>query len=639
MKTHLPSEKCRVASDANRLPPVGAATRHLSPVTRHGERGIALVITLIMLSVTLVMAVAFLALANRERRKASTAADQTTARLAADTAVSYAQAQIAADLFSGLRYGISSNAYNLRLLVSTNYINPAGFTRGSSNPTNVNYEHIYGSAAPLAAADFEQNVANLYYLPRAPVMTTIDSNTPAGRFYLALHQNGRFETNYFGLDLDSQGNVLPGQPYLHTGDPEWIGVLQHPDQPHSAANPFIARYAFIALPVGNSLDINYIHNEALTRIVNQANGSLPPGSGDGYFRNQGVGSWELNLAAFLADLNTNYWGQLIGSSAGWYQYNQANPTPSVNRGSAFDDARALLSYRYGFNYGSLATADAAFRAAPTLFPHDGIDAYSDGPLQVTLNTNEDLFAPNSDGDLHPNRSWPGSDNTNHYFTLGDFYDPSKVSVGTETFTTHLRQAGSQPDTYDRYTFYRMLDQLGTDSSAEEGKLNLNYSNAVVQYRLQNGVLLPASIGVVPGAETNLVPWTSTNFFIAAADKLLRLYTANWFQANPTNYLATYYARFPLGYLDSTGIGITNVQYFWQTNQIPAFGITNIPVYVNSNFVYTPAVNRLLQLAANLYDASTETNRHAVNGNPGSNLPHVFKPILEKNNNGDVFIVG
>ncbi len=115
--------------------------------------------------------------------------------------------------------------------------------------------------------------------------------------------------------------------------------------------------------------------------------------------------------------------------------------------------------------------------------------------------------------------------------------------------------------------------------------------------------MPASIGVVPGAETNLVPWSPTNFFIAAADKLLRLYTANWFQANPTNYLATYYARFPLGYLDSTGVGITNVQYFGQLNQIPAFSITNIPVYVNSNFVYTPAVNRLLQLAANLYDAS------------------------------------
>ncbi len=323
MKTHLPSDKCRVASDANRLPPVGAAPRHmslvarhvfrprhLSPVTRHREQGIALVITLIMLSVTLVMAVAFLALANRERRKASTTADQTTARLAADTAVSYAQAQIAANLFSGLRNGVSSNAYNLRLLVSTNYINPAGFTRGSSNPTNVNYEHIYGSAAPLAAADFEQNVANLYYLPRAPVMTTIDSNNPAGRFYLDLNQNGRFETNYFGLDLDSQGNVLPGQPYLHTGDPEWIGVLQHPDQPHSADQPFHRPLRFHR-PAGGKFTGHKLHPQSGDQQERQFRHQQRVA--DDYLRNQGVGSWEINLAAFLADLNTNMWGMCVRS--------------------------------------------------------------------------------------------------------------------------------------------------------------------------------------------------------------------------------------------------------------------------------------------------------------------------------------
>ncbi len=47
------------------------------------------------------------------------------------------------------------------------------------------------------------------------------------------------------------------------GDPEWIGVLERPDLPYGPNNPFIARYAFIALPVGNSLDLNAIHNQAL----------------------------------------------------------------------------------------------------------------------------------------------------------------------------------------------------------------------------------------------------------------------------------------------------------------------------------------------------------------------------------------
>src|SRR5579862_5292667 len=62
----------------------------------------------------------------------------------------------------------------------------------------------------------------------------------------------------------------------------------------------------------------------------------PDSANDGYMRNQGVGSWELNLAAFLADLNTNEWGQAVGSAAAlqpgagtYYLYNQ--PT-SANSG-------------------------------------------------------------------------------------------------------------------------------------------------------------------------------------------------------------------------------------------------------------------------------------------------------------------
>ena len=47
------------------------------------------------------------------------------------------------------------------------------------------------------------------------------------------------------------------------GDPEWIGVLQHPDQPYGPNNPFVARYAFIAVPIGNALDLNAIYNQVL----------------------------------------------------------------------------------------------------------------------------------------------------------------------------------------------------------------------------------------------------------------------------------------------------------------------------------------------------------------------------------------
>lgn len=59
-----------------------------------------------------------------------------------------------------------------------------------------------------------------------------------------------------------------------------------------------------------------------------------------------------------------------------------------------------------------------------------------------------------------------------------------------------------------------------------------------------------------------------------------------------------------------------------------FGATNIPVYSNGVCVYTPAVQRLLQLSANVYDADN-TNF----------FPSVFRPLFALDNSNNVFIVG
>jgi hypothetical protein len=590
------------------------------------ESGIALVITLILLAVTLVMAIAFLAVARRERNSVTTAADTTTARLAADTALAAAQAQIAANLLA-----TRVAAYNYGLLVSTNYINSAGFDPASSNPTNVNYDHLINSSVALNADQLDQNIANLYLLPRAPVFIPTNSlGSNDFRFYLDLNRNGQFDGNQLLPVISSDPNnpyyntngltmpaIIPGNTLsnINIGDPEWIGVLEHPDQPHSANNPFVARYAFLAQPAGNSLDLNYIHNQTMTATVN------PAASGkDGYFRNEGVGSWELNLAAFLADLNTNEWGQIVGSgisapvgAGNYYLYNYG-----INSGVAFDDARALLSYRYNFNYNNQLIPAFALNSA---LSDAGIDGYTVGYLM----TNTILPQP-----VGSNLHWAGSDNTNHYFSLSsDLFNANEVQNGIAYgFINRLTAAGTNTfggttiPTYDRYTFYRMLDQLGTESTADNNKLNLNYSNAVVGYDA-NGIV--TNIAIIPGAETNAVPWAATNFFNAAADRMLRAYTTNWFASNPTNFLATYYGVIFTNNIAADGLGLTNFPYLGMTNEVPAFGITNIPVYFNGQFVYTPAVNRLLQLAANIYDAST--NQTAA---LGMNYPSVFRPMFKLN---------
>ena len=626
-------------------------------------RGFALVITLILLSVTLIMAVAFLAISRRERGSVVTSTDTATARYAADAALANAEAQIISTALA------TTNPYINNLLVSTNYINALGFNpTASPNPTNVNYDYLT-SGGGYTVPDFLQNVANLQYLPRVPVFVPTNALGASDfRFYLDLNRNGRFEDSGMVTNLDSTGAGL-GTTTFQMGDPQWIGVLERPDAPHGPNNKFLARYAFIALPAGNTLDLNYIHNQALhgarrTTALAQVN---QPAAGDTYFRNQGVGSWELNLAAFLADLNTNQWGQVIGNPANGnatYYYYRYNPNSA---GYSFDDARALLAYRYTNSFASLAFL-------PTLMPNYNYPSYVlNGPVDIVP------FGPTMTGTGVPfynynlnNFLWPGSDNYNHFFALAsDLYDLNKTAVGVQPpqinlgqdFTDHLLNAGNGTSTYDRYTFYRLLSQLGTDSSPDAGKMNLNYDNLSPYVQVAN---VPVYNTNGTASVTNYVAWTPLAFFTNAADRMLRIYTTNWFQGNssdfytnyityfgsgpetnliyfgPSNYLAAYYGiqMNPPGYFsyrdaqgryvwnDPSGLGLTNVPLFGMTNQIPSFSLTNIPVYINGQFVYQSAVQRLVQLAANIYDASV-TNFY----------PSVFRPIFEHDNFGDVFISG
>ncbi len=190
----------------------------------------------------------------------------------------------------------------------------------------------------------------------------------------------------------------------------------------------------------------------------------------------------------------------------------------------------------------------------------------------------------------------------------------------DDFTGRLLAAGEINSTYDRYTFYRMLEQLGTDSSAETGPSNtvlmdLNYDN--LDPFITNGIVYPPS-------ETNFMAWTPIAFFTNAANRLLQTYTAQWMTAYTNPVVGN-----PVG--QSYLIPVLNTNYLAQFCVANSFGITNIPVVISNQFCYTPAVNRLLQLAANLYD-ETSTNYY----------PSVFRPLFTvTNQNGwrNVYITG
>ncbi len=552
-----------------------------SPVTRHPtlRSGVALIVTIIMLAVITFLAVAFLALSGREKGSVKTATNQMTAKQAAEAALERVKVELVAAMLA------ATNESSFGLLVSTNYLNYAGFQASPVDElTNISY--TYPNGTPLSVADLQRMLNHLLYSPRVPVFITnrLAANSTDFRYYLDLNRNGRHDrtgslpaTNNLGQVITSPTNSNLLLTNFVQGDPEWIGGLERINQPHGPDNPFLYRYAYAVVPVGKTLDVNYIHNQAKRLGI----------AGDGYYRNQGVGGWELNLAAFLADLNTNLWNE-PGAA---YAYNTNFAFPST--GVAFDDALSILRYRYDGTYNSLMD--------PLPPVEQLIDTYGNGPLMLTNLLSSDL---NNTGN-----GYPGADNTNHYFTTQDLFDRAKSGYGrpplpVPAFPDRLAYAGTSNSTYNSYTYYRLLEQLGTDSAPEDpGKLNLNYVNV-------DGYAL-----------TNFLRWEDPNFnfvgrfgvpgsvlfFTNVAERLLRTYTTEWLQADKANYTNTFKIDQP-------------------------FGVTGIPVYVNGQMCYPPAVQRILQMAANLWDA--KTNRTDARGV----YPAVFAPLTVVSNDA-VYITG
>ena len=315
------------------------------------------------------------------------------------------------------------------------------------------------------------------------------------------------------MDNNLQG---PDATSFQVGDPEWIGVLEHPDLPYGPNNHFIARYAFIALPAGNSLDLNAIHNQAHrpqipTSTLPGDSTVNPPANDvnnpDSYTRNESVGSWELNLAAFLADLNTNQWGQSVGGvfpNTTYYYYQYSGQYNNV--GYAFDDARALLAFRYNNSFNTLNLLPNLFPPnGVTAFANDGIDGFTYGfPLMTGFH------APGENDSIliSDKAPWVGADNTNRFYDLtADLFDTTKTAMGVSAannFSGRLLATGTNNSTYNRYTFYRLLAQLGTDTAPESGKMNLNYDNLDPGF---NGFLNVTG----SASETNFVAWSRWTF--------------------------------------------------------------------------------------------------------------------------------
>lgn len=490
----------------------GGSLLNKSDYQQSVRKGFALVITLIMLSIITMLAVAFLLVARRERGQVTLTGTQLEAELAANAALERAKAEIVSRMVT------ENSLLSFSPLVSTNRdVYPP-------NPT-------------------PNDLLSLQIDPRVPVLMDVEPGGE-GRFYIDLNRNGIFEKSYTN----------------EIGDPEWIGILDDPTRPHSGDNRFRQRYAYLVIPIGDTLDINAIHNNALLAATTDPN--------TGFLRNQGIGSWEINLAAFFRLLNENIWGPVS------YNYSPLSIIPT-STGSAFDDARDILMYRYNRNVINQLSAYAFLGGGAVALQNDGFDTYSDGPLMLGVYL-QNLDQPTPDDIRKP---WAGSDNTNSFYTFNDLFDTAKTS---SNFVSRLITAGSSTNEFDRKTFYRMITQLSTDSIPlpDTNKIHLNYIHAP-----QYGIYY-----------TNFISWRST------PESSLMFFT-NVANAMLSNQLAEINAA--LGY--QTNYVVTNVTY--------------IPV-----IFYTPEIHRFLQVAANLFDANWN------GGVYDAPYPTIFRPVFTYDTN-------
>ncbi len=567
---------------------LSSARRNAGPSERRAEdrralpaeRGVALVITLLMLSIITVVTVAFLALSQRERAAVGQATMQTIAEMATETARERATAQVMARV---LNTGADLNLLGPDLFVSL----------AESNALN-----------------------NLLRDPWVPVYVT-NRASPLGedRSYLDLNRNGLFEPSGFLPWIDNAGQPIAGPPGHFVGDPMWIGVLEDPTKEHAADNRFIARYCFVVVPAGRTLDLNFAHNSVLqTNLVNQ-------NSPIGYFRNQGFGTWELNLAAFFADLNTNAWNTpSLWTNNSPYQFDAVGGSSS---GTSFYDAQDVIRHRYTLPGQTIPSiprlaidALPAFTLATTTqnFTNDFIDSFGVHPPMALGRYYP--FDPDPVAVNWADRSWAGAGNRRHFFSVHDYFTLGGGAGGFQSFSDRLKAASRQTSSYDRYTFYRMLAQVSTDSSSAQNpdrdKINLNYQNAYIVNT--NGTNIPV---VYPGWETNFQAWNAREFFLITADRLL----TNEFQRFASNDI-----RF------DARIGLLN----GRTIPIYVGGspntFTNVPAGPTNPPLYLPRIHQILQIAANIFEATRQDQA-------GGRYPTVFHPTFAQDTAKNVFVTG
>ncbi|MEE2813956.1 MAG: hypothetical protein VX945_05640 [Verrucomicrobiota bacterium] len=293
------------------------------------EKGAVLVVALVMLAMVTFLVVAFVGFARFERASVTASMRQTEANFASQDAMAIASGQIINLMTNGLPFGLRvSERTNFNQFVPV-YIDTNGDGKQDRNSTYLNLN----------------SETNRIPNPLTP----------------------RFDDAFGFQDANHTVNRL--------GDPEWIGILKDSSRPHGPDNRFVARAAFMTVPLSRSLNVRYHHHVNLNQPV------------PAHVRSQGLKHGEINLAAPLYHIdptlfslpryNPNKYANAfhgLGSAVG-DAINYSRPSVEFNRNLgmgfsaptgtpagklSYDSANAILNFQQWFSHSAHRNATNRF---------------------------------------------------------------------------------------------------------------------------------------------------------------------------------------------------------------------------------------------------------------------------------------
>ena len=243
-------------------------------------------------------------------------------------------------------------------------------------------------------------------------------------------------------------------------------------------------------------------------------------------------------------------------------------------------------------------------ANPVCIPYDNIDGYSDGPLQTDcrLPINECVIALIGQSYVAMGRRGQHQS----FFRLQELFNPNEIF--RVTFTNRLTvRLTRRPTAFPPTTATRIT--------------GCSRRWAWIPRRSRT-----RSISITPmRGYFNTMAWSPTCRLPGRGNQFHSVDAAAIFHHRRRPDAARLFAGMAGGKSRRTYVATFNMPPTSARGQFHEHACLwphEIPVLVSNQFVYTPAVQRVLQLAANIYDATT--NNHFC---MGANFPSVFRPTF------------